>query len=82
MIRVGTVSLSAIYIALYIAAFVGAVGPWLMTPVGSLAAWTLLQIIGTILFFTVGLIGAIYAADALVKAVREAEPKPTKPNPP
>ena len=67
--------------ALYIAVFIGAIGPWLFTPIGSLVGWTLLQIIGTILFFTVGLIGAIYAAIALVKAVREAEPKPANPSP-
>lgn len=82
MIRIGTVSLSVTYMALYIAVFVGAIGPWLTMPVGSLVGWTLLQIIGTILFFTIGLIGAVYAATALVKAVREAEPKPTKLNSP
>jgi hypothetical protein len=45
----------------------------------SLVYWNLLQIIGTILFFTLGLAGAVYAVVALVGAVREAEPKPKKP---
>ncbi|XHH07593.1 MAG: hypothetical protein ACFCUE_08385 [Candidatus Bathyarchaeia archaeon] len=80
MIRVGTVALASLYLAVYIAVFVGAILPWIAVPLEELANWTLLQIIGTILFFTVGLAGAVYAVIALVGAVREAEPKP-KPKP-
>jgi hypothetical protein len=81
MIRVGTIALASLYLAVFIAVFVGAILPWIAVPLEQLANWTLLQIIGTILFFTVGLAGAVYAVIALVGAVREAEPHPkTKPN--
>jgi heme/copper-type cytochrome/quinol oxidase subunit 2 len=73
---VGTIALAALYLAIYIAAFIGAILPWIAIPIENLVYWTLLQVIGTILFFTVGLIGAIYAVIALVNAVREAEPRP------
>jgi hypothetical protein len=78
VIRVGTITLASLYLAIYIAIFVGAILPWIAIPLQDLVNWTLLQIIGTILFFTVGLAGAVYAVYALVGAVREAEPKPYK----
>jgi hypothetical protein len=80
MIRVGTITLASLYLAIYIAIFIGAILPWIAIPLENLVYWSLLQIIGTILFFTVGLAGAVYAVIALVSAVREAEPhpKPTK----
>jgi hypothetical protein len=81
MIRVGTIALASLYLAVYIAIFVGAILPWIAIPLEELVNWTLLEIIGTILFFTVGLAGAVYAVIALVGAVREAEPKPAKPKP-
>jgi hypothetical protein len=78
MIRVGTIALASLYLAIYIAIFIGAILPWIAIPLQDLVNWTLLQIIGTILYFTVGLAGAVYAVVALVGAVREAEPKPYK----
>ncbi|MGD6933868.1 MAG: hypothetical protein ACQCN5_06665 [Candidatus Bathyarchaeia archaeon] len=84
MIRIGTITLAALYLAIYIAIFFGAILPWIAIPLEYLIYWNLLQIIGTILFFTIGLAGAVYAVVALVRAVREAEPKPATPkqNPP
>jgi hypothetical protein len=76
MIRIGTIALAALYLAVYIAIFVGAILPWIAIPLEDLVYWTLLQIIGTILYFTIGLAGAVYAVVALVGAVREAEPRP------
>jgi uncharacterized protein YybS (DUF2232 family) len=79
MIRIGTITLAALYLAIYITIFFGAILPWIAIPLEDLVYWNLLQIIGTILFFTLGLAGAVYAVVALVGAVREAEPKPKKP---
>jgi hypothetical protein len=79
MIRVGTIALASLYLAIYIAIFIGAISPWIAIPLENLVYWSLLQIIGLILFFTVGLAGAVYAVIALVSAVREPHPKPTTP---
>ncbi len=73
--------MAALYLAIYIAIFFGAILPWIAIPLEDLVYWNLLQIIGTILFFTIGLAGAVYAVVALVGAVREAEPRPNKTQP-